>query len=83
MLQQCTATIGAEMDFCYGYIDAITDYLLVNNVIGEFAACITTDLDDSRVRDLVVKFLRDNPRLRRRGASGLIAQALSERFPCQ
>jgi hypothetical protein len=83
LLRQCTATIGAEMDFCYGYIDAVTDYLLEHNVMGQFAACITRDLDDSRVRDLIVRFLQKNPALRRLGAPQLIARALAEAFPCQ
>ena len=83
LLRQCTATIGAEMDFCYGYIDAVTDYLLEHYVIGDFAACITKELDDSQLRDLIVRFLHSNPELRRRGASELIARALSAAFPCQ
>jgi hypothetical protein len=83
LLQLCTATIGAQMDFCYGYIDAVTDYLVVNNVMGDISACITTELDDGQLRDLVIRFLRQNPKLRRVAASELIARALAEAFPCQ
>ena len=39
LLQQCTATIGAHVNFCFGYIDAVVDLLLENNGIDGFSAC--------------------------------------------
>jgi hypothetical protein len=83
LLQQCTATIGAQMDFCYGYVDAVADYLFQNNFMGEFRACVTTPPDDSQLRFAVVDFLQRNPALRGLGAPSLIARALSERYPCR
>jgi hypothetical protein len=83
LLVQCTATIGAEMNFCYGYIDAVADQLLEGNALAGIYACITTELDDSRSRDIVVRFLRQNPGLRRASAAELIARALSDAFPCR
>ncbi|MFZ2005663.1 MAG: Rap1a/Tai family immunity protein [Stellaceae bacterium] len=83
MLQECTATIGAYMDFCYGYIDAVADYLFEKHAMGEFTACVTHTPDDSQLRFVVAQFLRDNPALRYKGAPELIARALSEKFPCK
>jgi hypothetical protein len=82
LLQQCTATIGAHVNFCFGYIDAVVDLLLENNGIDGFNACVSSELDDPQLRNLVVKFLKDNPDLRRLGAPNLIARALAQAFPC-
>lgn len=83
LLQQCTATIGVHVNFCFGYIDAVVDLLLGNNGIDGFNACISTELDDPELRNIVVKFLKDNPDLRRLGAPNLIARALAASFPCR
>src|SRR5258708_5579737 len=83
LLQQCTATIGAHVNFCFGYIDAVVDLLLENNGIDGFSACVSSELDDPQLRNLVVKFLKDNPDLRRLGAPNLIARALAATFPCR
>jgi len=83
LLQQCTATIGAHVNFCFGYIDAVFDLLLENNEFDGFNACISSELDDPQLRNIVVKFLKDNPDLRRLGAANLIARALAASFPCR
>jgi hypothetical protein len=78
LLQQCTATIGAQMAFCFGYIDAVADSLLVDNDV-----CLSNQVDDPQLRDIVVRFLTDNPRLRRLSAPDLINRALVGAFPCR
>ena len=83
LLAECTATIGAYMDFCYGYIDAVADHLFEKHAIGESAACVSKVPDDSQLRFVVVRFLRANPALRHENAPELIARALSEKFPCK
>lgn len=83
LLRECTATIGAYMDFCYGYIDAVADYLFQKHAVGELTACATKPPDDSRLRFVVVQFLRENPALRTMSAPELIARALAEKFPCK
>jgi Rap1a immunity proteins len=83
LLKYCTATIGAYVTYCFGYIDSVVDDLLANKIVDGFSACITIELDDSRRKDIVVQFLNDNPALRYLGAPELVARALSEAFPCQ
>jgi Ssp1 endopeptidase immunity protein Rap1a len=83
LLQQCTATVGAFMEFCFGYIDAIADSLLEDRRLGLVDNCFPAELDDVQLRDIVVKFLRENYDLRRLAAPGLVAQALSEAYPCK
>ncbi|HEV2186273.1 MAG TPA: Rap1a/Tai family immunity protein [Stellaceae bacterium] len=82
LLQQCTATIGAHVNFCFGYIDSVVDLLVLNNVIDGINVCLWSELDDPSLRNIVVQFLKDNPKLRGLGAPDLIARALSEAFPC-
>ena len=83
LLQQCTATVGAFMEFCFGYIDAIADSLLEDRRLGVLDVCVPAELDDVKLRDVVVKFLKENYGLRQLGAPELVAQALSEAYPCQ
>jgi hypothetical protein len=83
LLKQCTATIGALIQFCFGYIDAITDSLLENRRLGASDVCVPDGLDDVQLRDIVVKFLRENYRLRPLAAPAQVAQALTEAYPCQ
>jgi hypothetical protein len=82
LLTQCTATIGAIMDFCYGYIDAVADYMFQKHAMGEFTACVSNAPDDSQLRFVVVKFLKENPDIQQLSASELIARALSAKYPC-
>ena len=78
LLQQCTATIGAHMVFCFGYIDSVMDSLLANNEV-----CVASEVDDPQLRNIVVLYLKNNPGLRRLTAPELVARALTEAFPCQ
>jgi hypothetical protein len=82
LLAECTATIGAIVDFCYGYIDAVADYLFQGHAMGEFTACASTAPDDAELRVVVVRFLRENPASRRLRAPELIARALAENYRC-
>jgi hypothetical protein len=71
------------MEFCFGYIDAITDSLLDDRRLGLVDICFPAELDDVQLRDIVVKFLKENYGLRRVAAPELVAQALSDAYPCQ
>ena len=76
-------TIGALMQFCFGYVDAITDSLLENRRLGAPDICVPDGLDDTQLREIVVKFLKENYRLRPLAAPALVAQALTEAYPCR
>jgi hypothetical protein len=83
LLRQCTATIGAIRNFCYGYIDAVADYLFQGRTMGTLSACVPQAPGDVELRVVVVDYLRENPGLRYLSAAELIARALAARFPCQ
>jgi hypothetical protein len=82
LFAECTATIGAIVNFCYGYIDAVADYLFQGHAMGEFTACVSTAPDEAELRFVVVRFFRKNPELRRLSAPELIARALAENYRC-
>jgi hypothetical protein len=82
LLRYCTATIGAYMLYCFGYIEAVTDSLLEKDRVGGTEACTPIAADDVQLRNLVVKFLQNNPTMRPMAAPALVARALHEGFPC-
>ena len=70
--------------YCLGYILGIADIMAKSGIQVEgFGACFSSDVTQGQVRDAVVNWLRANPDSRRYGATGLVAKALSEAFPCR
>ena len=70
--------------FCLGYILGIADIMAKSGTQVEgFGACFPSDVTQGQVRDSVVTWLRANPDSRQYGATGLVAKALSEAFPCR
>jgi hypothetical protein len=45
-------------------------------------ACMPDNLTDGQLRDLVIKYLRDNPAIRHNSAANLVIFALKGAFPC-
>jgi hypothetical protein len=82
LLQYCTATIGAYVNFCYGYIDAVIDNLAESQTAAPLA-CIPDESDEASLRDVVVGFLRRNEPIRATEAPELVVRALEEAFPCR
>ncbi len=68
---------------CAGYLTAVSDMLANRNVVNGFVACIPNTLGNGQGKDVVVKWLRDNPQVRHYPALSLVAQAWSEAFPCK
>jgi Rap1a immunity proteins len=66
---------------CVGYITAIADVMHHTAVAGR-TACFSENAAAGHLQELVTQFLADHPELRPSTAEALIAQALSEAFPC-
>jgi len=83
LFKYCTATIGAFMDYCFGYVDAIADLLLNQDRVAGIGACFPATLpDDPALRNVVVAYLRRSEVSRRQNAAVLVARALAEAYPC-
>ena len=83
LLQYCTATIGAYVMFCYGYIDLIVDDLHGAQNVDGYTACVPDGLEDNQRRSVVVDFLGRNPQMSNLDATSLIARSMSEAYPCR
>lgn len=67
---------------CIGYTTGIVDALASGPIFG-WAACVPEKVSAAQARDIVVKYLRDNPQERHYSAAGIAAKALSVAFPCR
>jgi hypothetical protein len=66
-----------------GYVSGITDILYIReNRINGFRACLPS-APVQQMMDVTQKYLNDHPEKLHLGASGLIAKALFESFPCK
>jgi Ssp1 endopeptidase immunity protein Rap1a len=81
LYNRCTQSdLGAA--YCIGFTTAISDALDGNTVNG-YDACPPSTATGGQVRDIVLKYLRENPASRHESASSLAAHALHEAFPCR
>ncbi|HEY1794833.1 MAG TPA: Rap1a/Tai family immunity protein [Stellaceae bacterium] len=82
LYRYCSATIGAFEMYCFGYVDSVVNDMRIYGSVHGYRACLPTLLEDNQRRDIIVAFLRRNPEAARSDATGLIARALAEAFPC-
>jgi hypothetical protein len=73
--------------WCLGYVVGIADAMSgaqsVGGTVNGWRACLPYGVTEGQVMDVVVQALRAHPQRRHNGASGLVASALSEAFPCR
>ena len=65
------------------YISGVADTTASGGVIRGLKNCRHTHVTVQQLGDVVVQFLQKHPELRHHAASYLVAQALSESFPCK
>ena len=68
---------------CEGYIEAIAGVMLENNSINGFRACIPEGVTVARLKDVVYLYLTVHSVKLHLAASGLVAEALEDAFPCR
>lgn len=80
---------GYTEGVCIGFVAGISDALshamkssVGSGHLGGWQACIPYDITQGQARDVAVTFLMAHPEMRHYLAAGLVAQALSEAFPC-
>lgn len=84
LVEECLSNNPELQSHCLGYIAGVAD-ALNGNRIGEFQACIPDGrgVSEVQLRVIVLNWLRSRAGLRHLTAAGLIAEALSEAFPCE
>ena len=89
LLSTCDRTDQAGAAYCIGYIVAVADSLAEGEPVptrdgtGVFRACVPVGATSTQVKDVAVKWLRENPRERHLGAWSLVAAAIGQAFPCR
>lgn len=68
---------------CVGYILGVIDILGRGGAVAGANACIPSGPNVGQIKDIVVKWLTNNPEVRHFSAEGLVAVAISEVFPCR
>ena len=73
----------SAISWCRGYVFAISDASHCGNTIAGFSSDTPVGVESSQLQRIVVKWLNDHPELLHFNASGLVARALQEAFPCK
>ena len=81
LYKECTADIRespGDIGLCAGYVEGLAD---AHGLDG--TTCIPQGVSVGQVKDVIVKYLTQNPELRHFGASLLGFAALAQAFPCK
>jgi hypothetical protein len=87
LIYRCISDDHADDGLCLGYILGVIDAMQAAQASGGallfgWRARPSPDATAQRLRDAVVRFLMAHPQTRLSSASGLVAKALSDAFPC-
>ena len=75
---------SAERDgLCTGYIMGVVDYLNADRESLKKVGCVRAGVASDRVRDVVVKYLSDNPQARDLPAWGAVVHAVTQAWSCE
>jgi hypothetical protein len=80
LLEDCRSPRpSVRREFCLGYIEGITDALIVT---GAIAYCVEDRVELGQMADVVAKHLTENPKDRNQLAASLVITALKNAWPC-
>jgi hypothetical protein len=68
---------------CHGYLAAVADALSVGNTVNGFRVCLPLAINMRQVVDIVEQQLNRNLQQRHHAATGLVAEAPQQAFPCK
>ncbi|MCG9697451.1 Rap1a/Tai family immunity protein [Shewanella sp. Isolate11] len=77
-----------DAGICLGYVSGVAESLNFVNGINKGKkrylpiACIPNNVSDDQLARIVVKHLKDNPRILHESRTFIVARALREAFPC-
>jgi hypothetical protein len=85
LFERCTRGDETGDDFCIGYVAGSVDMLISlqrQGPPGAKQACMPQGVTLGQVRDVVIKYLSDEPQFRKLDAAALVITALEQAFPC-
>lgn len=82
LLTHCSSHEPFELNFCTGYIEGVRDGLMFATVRlkSEPFFAVPNEAKSEQMKDIVVKYLRDNPETRHKPAGMLTFLALEQAF---
>jgi hypothetical protein len=81
LLSYCEEKDSGREWKCLGYIIAIFDVILKNEING-FRACPPDNITQGQAQDVAVLWIKNHPKNRHLSASSLVAAAFDDAFPC-
>jgi hypothetical protein len=81
LLKWCTQSSAAASGRCLGYLLAAEDVLATDSIEG-VRACVPRETGLQRQHRIVVDWLQANPTATAATATGLVARAYAQHFPC-
>jgi hypothetical protein len=84
LLYVCTSSDPKNRGFCYVYMTAVGDTLAFMRTVikDEYPICVRGNVTSAQMADVVVKYIRDNPKDRHLNAATIAALAFKEAWPC-
>ena len=80
---RCSDTSPYQAGLCMGFVTGIADAMGIAAILGGRRACIPLAATEGQALDVVKRFLEQHPAEPQEEAVSLVAQALSEAFPCK
>ena len=78
----CTKERGFNTGYCMGYVGGVTDIMSDGTPLYGWKACFPKGVSLGQIKDVVTRWLANNPQHRHYNAASLVAEALEEAFPC-
>jgi hypothetical protein len=79
----CTASENFKRGICLGYIEGLADSIGVMQSISAAVVVCFPPVSGGQARDVVVKYLQENPAHRHEAGATLVMEALHDAWPCR
>jgi hypothetical protein len=81
----CASNDPKNSGFCHVYMTAVADTLtfMRGAMKDNFPICVTGNVTSKQLGDVVVEYIRDNPRDRHLNAATIAALAFKDAWPCE
>lgn len=80
-VQYCKGAYDVDYGLCTGYVLALADLMRVQELYG-YRACLGRAVRSQQLTDIVIAYTRRDSDQNHRPASLIVAEALSQAFPC-
>jgi Rap1a immunity proteins len=86
LIEACTSAVERDNALCFGYVVGVSDAMQAAQATGGalfgWQACLPPSTTAEQVMEVAVRFLIAHAEAQQSSASGLVAKALSDAFPC-